>query len=265
MFFILLLALCFGVATGFVCPVPKERDIPIISKSENERFLDLQQKYSRALERSVLNILEPIVGRGKVRVSVQLDLNLKNAKLNKYARVKYPSEESVSLQQSTLTHSSEKQIQNLIQQQHISVVVDGNTRVGDKGIYQPRTQKEMNDYRRLIQNAVGYNVSRGDTIEIQNVPFVPTKLSHNRSFILLGGFILLIIALLVVLVGVLGCFAHDERKTQQQSSLSSQDILKKIVANPSRIITVIRNWIYMPATKKNDWLPIQKVGIILLA
>ena len=108
--FVLCLVLYFGGAVYFLYPSSKELNAPFIPKPENENFLDLQQKYSHELEKSILNILEPLTGRDKVRVAIQLDLNLKNAKLNRYTHIKPFSEESISLQQSAMTHASEKQV-----------------------------------------------------------------------------------------------------------------------------------------------------------
>ena len=64
--------MCFCVRT----PSPKHFSLP---PSENETFLTLQQRYARHLERTILKLLEPIVGRGHVQATVQIELNLKNA------------------------------------------------------------------------------------------------------------------------------------------------------------------------------------------
>lgn len=58
----------------------------------------------------------------------------------------------------------------------VAVVVDGKYEVvkGEKGEeikYIPRTEKEIEDIRKLVAMAVGFNEERGDKIEVINMPF----------------------------------------------------------------------------------------------
>ncbi|MEM9839093.1 MAG: flagellar basal-body MS-ring/collar protein FliF [Pseudomonadota bacterium] len=56
----------------------------------------------------------------------------------------------------------------------ISVVVD-NARVTDAEgnvTYVPRTEEELAKYAALVRSAVGFNAERGDTITVENLPFV---------------------------------------------------------------------------------------------
>lgn len=227
--------------------------------SNNERFLNLQQKYTHNLEETILNLLEPLVGPGKVKVAVQLDLNLKDAQHN--IRSYDPEKQPVI----TTTNTLEKEIQNIIQKQHVSVIVDGNTRKGDKGIYQSRTQNEMDSYRRLIQNVMGYNPQRGDTLEIQNMPFTFNKTLHRKrnKTLLFFGTILFLFAILTVFVSFLVNSAKNKSLLPDDFT---ENMLEKIEQNPDRAATVIKNWIYIPPSlKSHDWTFIQKAGIILLA
>ena len=263
-FFILLLAAFIGVAGLFLLCSNEPQISSFEPKSDNEKFLDLQQKYSNLQERRILNILEPLVGYGKVKVAVQLDINLKHAHVGQYKEISDFTSPSPTRPTATQTRSFEKQIQNLIQQQHVSIVVDGNTQDKNKEIYQPRTQKEMDVYKRLVESAIGYNSRRGDTLEIQNMPFVSEKPFSPIPLAPIFEIFLIVVAALLIFFGILSCLISSSH-SQKESTFSSE-MLDQITKNPERIIAVIRNWIYMPTkSHKTDWLPIQKVGILLLA
>jgi len=253
---VLIVIFCVWMALCFCAPkYPKIK--PMRSATDNEIFLSIQQRYERHLEHAILKLLEPLVGPGKVEVSVQLELDLKNARHNIKS---YDPQAQPLLSKQTF----EKEIQNQIKKQYISVIVDGNVRKGDKGIYQPRTPQEMATYRRLIQGVTGYNSARGDTLEVQNMPFESHRSrKHPLPLILIAGSLIL---LAFLLIGLAMALCSTTEKTQSKTSTFSPDMLDKITQNPARAIAVIKNWIYMPPDKKTtDWTPIQKVGIVLLA
>ena len=248
----------FCIWMALCCCFPKAPQIkPIHIANANENFLFIQQKYERRLEHRILKLLEPLTGVGKVRASVQVELDLKDARHHIQTSDSQPQDVPTSKQ------TFEKEINNKIQKQHISVIIDGNTRKGDKGIYQPRTAQEMATYTRLIQSAVGFDMLRGDTLEIQNMPFENHFTSKPRRHLILMAHFLVLLAF--ILIGItLTC--SPCKKNKEKVATFSPDILDKIAQNPARAITVMKNWIYMPANSKTtDWTPIQKVGIILLA
>ena len=254
---VLLIVIC-GVWMALCCCTPKHPRIkPIRPATDNEIFLSIQQRYEHHLEHAILKLLEPLVGPGKVEASVQVELDLKDARHNIQS---YDPQAQPPINKQTF----EKEIQNQIKKQYISVIVDGNIRKGDKGIYQPRTAQEMNTYRRLIQSATGYDLMRGDTLEVQNMPF-ESRRTRKRPFslILIAGALIL---LALLLIGLAVALCASAERTQHKTSTFSPDMLDKITQNPARAIAVIKNWIYMPPNKKTtDWAPIQKVGIVLLA
>ncbi|MEW6379324.1 MAG: flagellar basal-body MS-ring/collar protein FliF [bacterium] len=54
----------------------------------------------------------------------------------------------------------------------VAVLVDGRYEKQDKGVkYIPRTPQEMQSIRTIAEKAVGYDSSRGDQIEVVNIPF----------------------------------------------------------------------------------------------
>ncbi|MDL2216991.1 flagellar M-ring protein FliF, partial [Desulfovibrio sp. OttesenSCG-928-M14] len=55
----------------------------------------------------------------------------------------------------------------------IAVIVDGSYETGADGtqVFVPRSEEELKNIRQLVINAVGYNSSRGDTIEVSSMAF----------------------------------------------------------------------------------------------
>ncbi len=73
-----------------------------------------------------------------------------------------------------------------IKKMSLAIVVDGKyERVkGQKGEelkYTPRSQKELNDIKNLIVRAVGQDETRGDKIEVLNVPFEAESLTEEKE------------------------------------------------------------------------------------
>jgi flagellar M-ring protein FliF len=54
------------------------------------------------------------------------------------------------------------------------VLVDGSYQVEPKNgarTYVPRTAEELAKYREVVKSAIGYNETRGDRVEVANIPF----------------------------------------------------------------------------------------------
>ena len=96
----------------------------------------------------------------------------------------------------------------------VAVLVDGNRSVDEDGTlnYAPRNEEELQQLEALVRNAVGYDESRGDQVEVVNMRFADVEapfFEEDRSFLGLSksdyfkiGEILLfmIIAVLVILL-----------------------------------------------------------------
>ncbi|MDW8002793.1 MAG: flagellar basal-body MS-ring/collar protein FliF [Deltaproteobacteria bacterium] len=68
----------------------------------------------------------------------------------------------------------------------VAVVVDGKyeivkTQKGEEIKYIPRTNKELEDIRKLVARAIGFDEQRGDTIEVINMPFETESLVEERA------------------------------------------------------------------------------------
>lgn len=79
------------------------------------------------------------------------------------------------------------QVRNL----SVAVLVDGIYNVDQDGIrqYTPRTQQELDNIKALVGSAIGYNVSRGDKVEVVNMPFTTNDdmfIGSGSGAVLLG-------------------------------------------------------------------------------
>ncbi|WFS61494.1 flagellar basal-body MS-ring/collar protein FliF [Pseudodesulfovibrio thermohalotolerans] len=65
----------------------------------------------------------------------------------------------------------------------VAVIVDGTweTDADGNAVYAPRSAEEINRIRTLIENAVGFDSQRGDTIEVSNISFGEPQLADGDS------------------------------------------------------------------------------------
>lgn len=125
------------------------------------------------------------------------------------------TEETVNFEISRTVRNRVKEageIQNL----SVAVLVDGRyveNEDGDK-VYQPRTAEELEQIATLVRSAVGYNGSRGDTVEVVNMQFVKLEpldlgdgsllfgISKDEFLQLAEVLVLAVVGLLVILLVV---------------------------------------------------------------
>lgn len=72
----------------------------------------------------------------------------------------------------TISHTSQQS--GIIRRLSVSVAIDYQMATADDGsqVARPRSQADLDNIRRLLQGGVGFDVQRGDTIEVISVPFV---------------------------------------------------------------------------------------------
>lgn len=74
-----------------------------------------------------------------------------------------------------------------IKQLSVAVLVDGSYKPGPDGekVYVQRTQAELAKYGEIVKGAIGYDASRGDRVEVANMPFEgqgnPEELSLSKT------------------------------------------------------------------------------------
>ena len=273
MFIIGWAALFYATKTAPV-PAPKET-------SPAQQYTSAQQHYIDTTTRALEKLLEPLVGYGKVKISVSAIFNIQNQKSVSHEVIpnsavierEVISGTDSNPQQTVLTYAfSTKDTYNtntlgVIQKQHISVVIDGNTRPEDKGIYQARTSQEMAKYTSLIKNATGYNPARGDTLEVLNLPFSASKPPYHIPWMDVAA-IFVIAGIVFLIVSILGIvFQKDKAPSlMYPTQLTDLQVIQNTVdKNIHMPLAVIKNWIYMPEEKNNDWTGTQKASILLLA
>ena len=85
-----------------------------------------------------------------------------------------------SRQSETINYELSKMVSKIVapsgEVKHLSVavLVDGSYQAGPKNgarTYVPRTAEELAKYREVVKSAIGYNETRGDRVEVANIPF----------------------------------------------------------------------------------------------
>ena len=163
--------------------------------------LDLKKNVETHLEEKVQSMLDPVLGDGKAVIRVTADLNFQQIDRtderydpdNTAVLSEERNEESNSdnagnpfarVERSITNYQVPKTIERItnsvgnIERLSVAVLVDDKlTRVAnavgvmDSATYQPRSDEEIEMYASIVRNAVGFDATRGDQIEIQNVRF----------------------------------------------------------------------------------------------
>lgn len=99
-----------------------------------------------------------------------------------------PSEETS--EESSVQYSVNKTMEYLtrevgnIEQLSIAVAINGSYQLNENEVneYLPRTEEDMNKFTSMIQKAVGYDESRGDSISVVNAPFDTSYQEEQQMF-----------------------------------------------------------------------------------
>lgn len=82
----------------------------------------------------------------------------------------------------TISHSTQQS--GVIRRISVSVAVDyklGEAKGEEAAKPEPRSQAELQNIRRLLQGGVGFDVQRGDTIEVVSVPFTRAEVAEAKE------------------------------------------------------------------------------------
>jgi flagellar M-ring protein FliF len=169
-------------------------DASALSSSQN---IELQQNVEKYLEAKAQQILEDVVGPGKSKVTVSVDMDFDRAEktIEKYdpesrvVRSEERNEENVknapngdATKEKTLTnYEIDKTVEHVvaevgnIKRLTVSVAVDGKYEpVADKKskpVYTERTTQELQNYEEMVKNSIGYDLTRGDQISVVSTRF----------------------------------------------------------------------------------------------
>jgi flagellar M-ring protein FliF len=163
--------------------------------------LAYREKLETSLSREITSVLEPHVGKGKVRANVKVKLNFDKEESteeivdpNTITKVSEKSETTSSTgreaaapaksksEKTSVNYEVSKKVTHLtkpvgdIRRLSIAVLIDDaeNVRVRDgQLIREPRsrTPEELEAIKKIVQAAVGFNSQRGDVIQVANLPF----------------------------------------------------------------------------------------------
>lgn len=164
------------------------------------RNMELQQNVERHLEKKVNKLLVDVLGPGKSKVQLAVDLDFDQVEKtmerfdpeSRVVRSEERSDENIKnapdgdrQQERSLTnYEIDKTVNHIIQEignikrLTISVAVDGHYRKAEgedtkesKVTYEPRSAEELSNIEDMVKNAVGYDLARGDQIAIANMKF----------------------------------------------------------------------------------------------
>lgn len=173
----------------------------------SDRQLDLKKEVEDHLALKAQSMLDGVLGAGRSHVQVDATLNFEKIESERTvydpAATVVRSEErnestdpqSGGATESSLTNYEINQTVDRIVGEigglktlSVAVSVDGNYEVPEDGgepVYQPLAPEELEQVKRLVQSAVGLDVSRGDRIEVVNMQF---QGDHQRPADGVGGF-----------------------------------------------------------------------------
>lgn len=195
---------------------PEESTGPVLSTA----LLDMQRSIENEYEKRVNEILTPVVGYGKVRakVTVEIDPSRTNTTEETFdadrsavrssirneetsngsrpnpvgipgSRSNLPGAEAQTPPVPTSNTNTEKNVQNTtyaiprkiqivdkpsgnIKRLTVAVVVDGLYNKSDNGeVFSPRSDDELKRLQQLVENSIGFDSSRRDSVTVSSLPF----------------------------------------------------------------------------------------------
>lgn len=186
-----------------------EEDDASDSSSATGKYMKLKSQYEKQMEKKITGLIEPVVGKGKVKASVNVDLNFDavEKKVTNYSNPQIRSENvQASGKQAEIKQAQTGQVNDNVD----NVTGDANN---DNASYSRTVNNELNtettkiinapgsinrmtssvvingdlsagdakNIRKLIQGALGYDKQRGDTVSVQAVNFARAKSMKKKT------------------------------------------------------------------------------------
>lgn len=158
-----------------------------------ETQLALRKEVEGYLAGKAASMLDRVLGPGRSVVQVDASLNFEKIETEKetfdprntVVRSEVRNETSdptggTTDENSTTNFEINRTVERIVGQTggisklSVAVFVDGQYGLdgeGDRTVYQPLSEDELNNLRRIVQTAVGVNAARGDQIEVVNMQF----------------------------------------------------------------------------------------------
>jgi len=172
---------------------------------------ELQTNLESQLQNKVVDLVERSVGRDNAVVQITADMNFDQREITKeeidpdksvpvseekYTENSQGSMDSsdLSIEKSTTNYEFSKTLEKYIaktggiKRLTVAVLVNGfyKKKVDSNGEtiteYTPRSDKELNQIANLVKGAVGFDASRGDVIEVQNMQFDTSVEDNDQQF-----------------------------------------------------------------------------------
>jgi flagellar M-ring protein FliF len=178
---------------GKLLSSPFGGDETAMASSQN---VELQQNVEKYLEAKADQILASVLGDGKSKVKVAVDMDFDKAEKSiekfdpesRVVRSEEREDENVknapngdqNKEKSLTNYEIDKTIEHVVAEMGnikrltISVVLDGKYSKDDKSgkeTYVPRTAQELQNIEDMVKNALGYDLARGDQISVANMQF----------------------------------------------------------------------------------------------
>ena len=186
-----------------------EEDDASDSSGATGKYMKLKSQYEKQMEKKITGLIEPVVGKGKVKASVNVDLNFDavEKKVTNYSNPQIRSENvQASGKQAEIKQAQTGQVNDNVD----NVTGDANN---DNASYSRTVNNELNtettkiinapgsinrmtssvvingdlsagdarNIRKLIQGALGYDKQRGDTVSVQAVNFARAKSTKKKT------------------------------------------------------------------------------------
>lgn len=211
--------------------------------STNEELFDPESQIARSTQ----TIEENNTEREANEQNVSVENNLP-AVGNDFFFDDAPSLESNRLEETTNFEIS-KTIRNVVRETgevrrlSVAVLVDGTYQTNAEGVeeYVPRTEAELDKIAALVQSAVGYDINRGDSLEVVNMQFADIEVSDTPYDNTLFGFdknklldaaevltvaIMIILVILLIIQPMVGrVLAVEEGNTEDEEGKPELDLL----------------------------------------
>ena len=161
-----------------------------------EQLDQTRAAYELRLGRAIEELIEPLVGAGKVRAEVSAELDPERVSVNsevvdpdsQVPRTVRAIEEGAKSDVTT-TYEFSRTAKSLVREAgalkrlSVAVLVDG---IYTDGKYAPRPAEEMETLARLVRSAIGFNPERGDKVEFVSMRFADFPPRGPRTGLPLG-------------------------------------------------------------------------------
>ena len=251
----------------------KAGDNPSSAVNMSSRQLELKSETEEYLSKKAQSMLERAVGTGNAIVRVDADLDLTN--IVKTVESYDPESQVIRSQEYHSDKSNKRTVTNYeisktieqvvnkvgnIKKLSISALVNGRYELASDSKsyeYTPLTSEEVSKFTGIVKNAVGYDETREDKIEVINVPFgaPPIKVEVKRRlppipidtiirlviiFVVIGIIFMIIRVVLRELPKLVAARASPPGEERKGVGEMRDEVLKEATERPDETASIIK-------------------------